>query len=218
MTTKHLLQGEPEDKQQFTEKFDQFYTEFARPYDKFVKSLPIWRNWLNQVLPWLQGPRILEVSFGTGYLLTQYAGQFQTYAIDYNSTMATIAHDNLEQHKRQASLQLADVAALPYASASFDTVVNTMAFSGYPDAVQALTEMRRVLKPGGRLVMIDINYPVNGNWPGVWLTTAWRYGGDIIRNMRHLFNQLGFQYTDLEIGGFGSVHLYIAVKQGGRKP
>ncbi len=213
MSTKHIYSDEPEDKQLFTEKFDQSYSQFARLYDRVVKTLPIWRNWLNQALPMLQGNHVLEISFGTGYLLPQYADHFITCCgIDYNKAMATIAQENLRQHDIRANLQVGNVETLPYTDASFDTLVNTMAFSGYPDAKQALSEMHRVLKPGGRLVMIDINYPTNGNWIGTLLTKVWQYGGDVIRDMEPLFKQFGFQYTDAEVGGFGTVHLYVATK------
>ena len=147
---------EPEDRKEFTTEFDSFYTRFAGVYDFLVKSLPVWRNWLKQALPYIQGTRVLEVSFGTGYLLTQFADRFHAYGIDYNAAMTLTAKNNLQKMGLSADLQQADASHLPYASHSFDTIVNTMAFSGYPDGVAALTEMGRVLKPGGVLVVIDI--------------------------------------------------------------
>ena len=203
---------EPKDDKQFTREFDKFYSSFARTYDLLVKWLPSWRNWLRQVLPHIQGPRVLEVSFGTGYLLTQYADRFQTYGIDYNRTMAGTAKQNLSQKGFKAELQQADVYSLPYATDSFDTLVNTMAFSGYGDGKQALTEMGRVLKPNGRLVMIDIDYPANRNWMGMNMTRFWMASGDIIRDMHKLFQSLDWEYQEKEIGAFGSVHLYIATR------
>jgi ubiquinone/menaquinone biosynthesis C-methylase UbiE len=87
-----------------------------------------------------------------------------------------------------------------------------MAFTGYPAAQPALTELLRVLKPQGRLVMVDINIPTNGNWRGMALARAWTATGDILRNMGVLFQQHGLVYTGREIGGWGSVHLYVAHK------
>ncbi len=212
MTAKRNYSDEPHDRQLFTEKFDRFYSQFARGYDWFVKFLPFWRNWLNHVIPHLQGERVLEVSFGTGYLLTQYADHFMTCGIDLNRTLAQIAKGKVEVQGVKAHLQIANVEALPYADASFDTLVNTMSFTGYPDGQLALSEMHRVLRQGGCLVMIDINYPHDGNWIGSMLTKAWRVGGDIIRDMGQLFDKFSFQHSDKEIGGAGSVHLYIATK------
>lgn len=203
---------EPNDQLRYTANFDEFYTRFARIYDFLVKALPPWRNWLKHVLPYLKGPHLLEISFGTGYLLTQYAESFNVYGIDYNMAMVKTAKRNLEQHGVRASLQQADVCHLPYANESIDTIVNTMAFSGYPDGELALTEMRRVLKRGGSLVMIDVYYPRNRNWLGMSLARFWMTTGDILREMGTLFSVMGMMCTEKEIGGFGSVHLYVAMK------
>jgi ubiquinone/menaquinone biosynthesis C-methylase UbiE len=88
-----------------------------------------------------------------------------------------------------------------------------MAFSGYPDGVAALTEMGRVLKPDGKLVMIDIEFPKNRNWLGMALTKFWMASGDLIRDMGPLFEESGWKFEEEEIGGFGSVHLYVAEKR-----
>ncbi len=212
MSTNRIYSDEPRDRQLFTENFDRFYSRAANGYDWFVRLLPFWRNWLNHAIPHLQGERVLEVSFGSGYLLTQYADRFVTFGIDLNTPLAQIAKGNVAAQGVHADLQIANVEALPYADESFDTLINTMSFTGYPNARLALSEMRRVLIRGGRLVMIDINYPSRGNRLGTLLTRVWQYGGDIIRDMGPLFHHFGFQFTDEEIGGFGSVHLYVATK------
>jgi ubiquinone/menaquinone biosynthesis C-methylase UbiE len=205
-----IYSPEPESQKEFTTEFDSFYTRFAGMYNFLVNSLPIWKNWLKQALPHIQGPRVLEVSFGTGYLLSQYADRFQAFGIDYNAAMAQTAKRNLRKIGLNADLQQADVAHLPFVDNSFDTLVNTMAFSGYPDGATALTEMRRVLKPGGKLVMIDIDYPKDRNHLGMAMTKFWMASGDIIRDMSGLFEELGWDFQEEEIGGFDSVHLYVA--------
>jgi ubiquinone/menaquinone biosynthesis C-methylase UbiE len=205
--------GEPDDQEGFTAEFDSFYTRFAGMYDFLVRFLPIWRNWLKRTLPHIQGPRVLEVSFGTGYLLTQFADHFQAFGIDYNAAMAQTAQRNLQRKWLSADLQRADISHLPYAGDSFDTLVNTMAFSGYPDGKAALAEMERVLKPGGKLVMVDIEYPKDRNRLGMALTKFWMASGDLIRDMGALFKELDWEFQEEEIGGFGSVHLYVAEKK-----
>jgi len=203
---------EPENGRKYTEQYDQFYTSFAAGYDWIVKTLPVWRNWIKAALPWIQGTNVLEVSFGTGFLLTRYADQFNTYGIDYNQRLAQVAKENLRKSDLKAYLQVADVESLPYKTETFDTLVNTMAFTGYPDGEMALSEMSRVLRPGGRIVMIDINYPADGNRVGTLLTKSWVAAGDIIRDMLVIFNKFSYEFTDEEIGGYGSVHLYVATK------
>jgi ubiquinone/menaquinone biosynthesis C-methylase UbiE len=205
--------NEPENKEQFTEEFNKFYTMFARSYDVVTRIFPFWKKWLKTTLPHIQGPRVLEVSFGTGYLLTQYAAHYETYGIDYNQKFVTMLQKKLKQKGISADIRQGDVQALPYEDGFFDSIVNTMAFTAYPDAAKAMSEMQRVLRTGGKLIMVDIDYPRDRKALGVQITKAWIAMGDIVRDMQPLFDQFNFEYTDQEIGAFGSVHLYIARKR-----
>jgi len=213
MQQKITYSTEPENKAKYTTQNDKYYSVSVRVYDFLVKVLPTWKIWLGHALPFIDGPRVLEVSFGTGYLLTQYADRFETHGIDYNENMVATAKKNLVRKGITADLRQGNVESLPYEDNSFDTVVNTMAFTGYPDAQKALSELRRVLKPGGKLVMVDIAYPKNSNWLGVQATKFWIAFGDLVRDMDKLFQAFNFETTDREIGGFGSVHLFIAKKR-----
>lgn len=203
---------EPEDKQAYTRAVDRAYTRWAPLYDVAVKRLPFWRGWLRHALPHLRGPRVLEVSFGTGDLLTRYASRFEAHGVELNGRMVQVAWRNLARSGTSARLVQANVEALPYRDEAFDTVLTTMAFSGYPDARRALAELTRVLKPGGRLVLLDVNYPADGNWLGTRLVDVWKHTGDLIRDMGRLFREFGLDDADTEIGGWGSVHLYVAVR------
>ena len=207
--TRRLYSDEPRNAQAYQEGFDRTYTRIAGVYDIAVKVLPIWKTWLKRALPHIRGRRVLEVSFGTGYLMTHYADQFEVYGIDFNARMVSVAMKNLRQVRLSANLRQGTVEDLPYEDGFFDTVVSTMAFSGYPDGTTAMAEMRRVLASGGRLVLIDINFPADRNWIGTRLTRCWQLSGDIIRDMDRILVAHGFDYEDIEIGGFGSVHMYI---------
>ncbi len=197
----------------FTEKNNMVYTKIAKVYDSIIKILPIWNNWISQAIPHIEGERVLEVSFGTGLLLTQYADKYKTCGIDYNETMVATAKKNLKAKGIKADLIQGSVESLPYDDNSFDSIVNTMAFTGYPDGMKAMAELHRVLKPEGKLIIVDINYPENMNWLGVIHTKIWMLLGDIIRDMDPIFKAYDLVYTDQEIGGFGSVHLYITRKK-----
>ena len=61
--------------------------------------------------------------------------------------------------------------------------------------------------------MVDIDYPKDGNRFGMIMIRFWMALGDLIRDMDEHFRAFDFEYSDQEIGGFGSVHLYIAEKQ-----
>ena len=203
---------EPVNKQTFTAEFDQFYTRFAHLYELLLRIFPVWRRRITQVLPHVQGPRVLEVSFGTGYLLDLYDRDVEITGVEYNREMIGIARENISLRGRAVPLQQADVNHLPFQSGVFDTVVNTMAFTAYPDGKAAMAELNRVLRDGGRLVMVDVDYPLDGNRIGVLLAKMWMSLGDILRDMDPIFYEAGFEFVDEEIGGWGSVHLYVATK------
>lgn len=164
-------------------------------------------------MPHIRGPRVLEVSFGTGWQLTQYAARFESYGVDLNAKMIQITSKNLRKAGITAQLQRANVEALPYRGETFDTIVNTAAFSGYPRADDAMREFSRVLKPNGRLVLIDIGYPKDRNWIGHALARFTEASGDILCDMGPIFTRNGFVYHEEVIGGFGSMYLYIAQKK-----
>ena len=187
---------EPQDKNAFTRHYDREYTRFAKLYDLAVRHLPIWKRWIGRALPYLKGPRVLEASFGTGYLIGRYAHRFEAVGLDYNQAMVDIARQNLKRLGKTAMLVRGDVGSLPFKDECFDTVLCTMAFSGYPDGNQAMEQIRRVLKPDGRLVVVDINYPSGPQ--SVWvclLRACGKKGGDIIRDMDDLFTRHNFDYT-----------------------
>jgi len=203
---------EPANKQTFTAEFDQFYTRFARLYELLLKFFPVWRQWIGQTLPHVRGPRVLEVSFGTGYLLDLYEQNLDIVGVEYNREMIGIARKKMNERGRSISFQQSDVNHLPFQSGVFDTVVNTMAFTAYPDGKAAMAELNRVLRDGGKLVMVDVNFPRDGSRAGVLLAKMWMNMGDILRDMDPVFREAGFEYLDEEIGGWGSVHLYVARK------
>ena len=208
-----LFSKEPENKEEFAKGFDEFYTKFGRLYDALFKIFPIWKHWISRTLPHIEGRQVLEVSFGTGYLLTRFANQFETYGVDLNERMVNIARKNLKKRGLSAELYQANIESLPFENETFDTIVNTMAFSGYPDGNKAMSEIRRVLKTRGRLIIIDINYPQNGNRVGKKLINLWILSGDLVRDMKTLFEKFTFDFTDEEIGGFGTIHKYVAIKR-----
>lgn len=204
--------AEPSNSARFTQEWDRSYTALARPYDLAVRWLPVWKTWLRRALPHIEGPRVLEVSFGTGYLLSQYAGNFETFGVDYNRTMVGIAQKNLLGARRQAELIQGNVEDLPYPDASFNSLVNTMAFTGYPNGRKALTEMKRVLRNDGKLILIDFSFPPDQNWLGTQVAAFVERSGDVLRDMGRLFRECELDYTAESIGAWNSVHLYVATR------
>jgi len=98
---------------------------------------------------------VLEVAIGTGLNLEQYPREIALTGIDQSPAMLEIARHRAERLGVAVDLRLGDALALPFADASFDTVVCTFSLCEIPDVAQAISEMHRVLRPGGRLLLAD---------------------------------------------------------------
>jgi ubiquinone/menaquinone biosynthesis C-methylase UbiE len=107
--------------------------------------------------------QVLEVAIGTGLNLPLYPADVQLTGIEWSPAMLDIARHRAGQLGRTAELREADAQALPFPDASFDTVVCTLGLCAIPDDRQAVAEMIRVLRPGGRLLLLD--HIVGSAWP-----------------------------------------------------
>ncbi len=98
---------------------------------------------------------VLEVAVGTGRNFTFYPQGVQLSGIDLSPAMLRIARKRAEELGVDADLREGDAQQLPFADASFDTVVCTLSLCAIPDDRRAIAEMKRVLRPGGRLLLLD---------------------------------------------------------------
>ncbi len=98
---------------------------------------------------------VLEVAIGTGRNLPFYPDGVRLTGIDLSPAMLRIARERAEEVGREVQLQEGDAHALPFADASFDTVVCTFSLCNIPDEHRAIAEMHRVLQPGGHLILAD---------------------------------------------------------------
>jgi len=97
----------------------------------------------------------LEVAIGTGLNLPHYPGDVSLTGIDLSPEMLRIAETSAKRLGRPIRLQEGDAQDIAFADDCFDTVVCTYALCSVPDVAQAISEMKRVLKPGGRLILVD---------------------------------------------------------------
>ncbi|ADJ45048.1 ubiquinone/menaquinone biosynthesis methyltransferase [Amycolatopsis mediterranei S699] len=98
---------------------------------------------------------VLEVAVGTGLNLPSYPAGVTLTGVDLSEGMLAIARDRARRLGHPVTLREADAEALPFAEASFDTVVCTFGLCAIPDPAAAVGEMVRVLRPGGRLILVD---------------------------------------------------------------
>ncbi|MBZ0270898.1 methyltransferase domain-containing protein [bacterium] len=100
--------------------------------------------------------RVLEIGVGTGRNLALYPKDAAIVAIDLSPRMLARAEKTAKKlGLSSARFEVADAEALPYPDASFDTIVTSCVFCSVPDPVQGLREARRVLRPGGKLLMLE---------------------------------------------------------------
>jgi ubiquinone/menaquinone biosynthesis C-methylase UbiE len=97
----------------------------------------------------------LEVAVGTGLNFEAYPPDITLTGIDWSEAMLDIARSRATELGRTVTLQQADAHHLPFDDVSFDTVVCTFGLCAIPDHTKAIAEMTRVLRPGGRLILVD---------------------------------------------------------------
>jgi ubiquinone/menaquinone biosynthesis C-methylase UbiE len=105
----------------------------------------------------------LEVAIGTGLNLPLYPAGVRLTGIDLSPAMLEQARARAHQLGRAADLREADAHALPFPDASFDTVACTFSLCAIPGERLAITEMKRVLRPGGQLLLAD--HVAASAWP-----------------------------------------------------
>jgi ubiquinone/menaquinone biosynthesis C-methylase UbiE len=98
---------------------------------------------------------VLEVATGTGRNIAFYPPDVHLTGIDFSPQMLQVAQDRARALGRTVELRLGDAQALDLPDASFDTVVCTLSLCAIPDERRAIAEMKRVLRPGGRLLLLD---------------------------------------------------------------
>lgn len=103
----------------------------------------------------VEGDEILEIGVGTGKNISYYPNDCDITAIDIAPKMLQRARRRADREGVDVELMEADAQNLPFADDSFDSAVATFVFCSVPDPVQGLREARRVVRPGGQLVLVE---------------------------------------------------------------
>lgn len=99
--------------------------------------------------------RVLELAVGTGRNFAHYGAGVELTGIELSPAMLDIARRRAQRLGLSAELEVGDAQALPYDEESFDCVAVTLALCSIPDDRQAVREAHRVLRPGGRLLLLE---------------------------------------------------------------
>lgn len=111
-------------------------------------------GWRKRLVAELQGD-ILEIGVGEGANLRYYRRATQIWGIEPDAERAQRAREAAAASMIPITIDVAGAEALPHPDAAFDHVVSSLVFCSVTDPVQALHEIRRVLKPGGTLHMVE---------------------------------------------------------------
>lgn len=154
---------------------------------------------------------VLEIAFGPGKLHRELAGRVvRLYGLDLAWGMCRLTKGRLVRSGYPARITQGDALALPFASASVDTIVSTFAFSGLPDGAKAVEEMARVVRASGRVVMVDIGLPTDGNPFGTLLARLWEWIGDVLYDQPSLMRDAGLSVdTYREFGPGNHIRLIV---------
>jgi len=97
----------------------------------------------------------LEVAIGTGLNLAHYPPEVRLTGLDISPEMLALARSRAVELGRTVELEEGDAQELPFPDESFETVVCTYSLCNVPDEARTVSEMKRVLKPGGLLILVD---------------------------------------------------------------
>ncbi len=104
------------------------------------------------------GGSVLEVAPGPGYFCIELAklGPYAVRGVDLSDSMVKIARRKADEAGVRVDFDQANSSNLPFPQETFDFLVCRAAFKNFAQPVKALQEMHRVLKPGGRALVIDL--------------------------------------------------------------
>ena len=148
------------DKHQATHEFTRWSESYDRSILQWLLFGPSHRAILRRIRQeFADRPlRVLDIGCGTGLFAARIREAFpraEVVGIDLVSGMLTKGRERWRQHADHVFPVQADSERLPFAQGTFDVVTCCNSFHHYPNQQAAVCEMRRVLRPGGRLMLID---------------------------------------------------------------
>lgn len=157
--------NDPEIRTVSTELTKTRYNRIAPLYN-FIEAIPemMFKPWRKKLLAKTKG-KILEIGVGTGKNFPHYPSGASVTGIDIAERMLVIARKEASELGLPFDLSEGDVQNLNFPDNSFDTTVVTFVFCSVPDPIQGLRELRRVVKPSGRILLLEhvrIDKPIIG--------------------------------------------------------
>jgi len=190
------------------------FDNLSSVYDRGMQPLErlIFRRLRRQTFPQVSGD-VLELGIGTGVNLPLYGPDARVTGCDASEEMlAWAAH---RRTRASVVLAQADAQRLPFADDSFDAVTASLLFCSVANPARGLAEARRVLRPGGRLVLLE---HTRGSGLGAWLTDTlhplwhvWSRECHLNRETSQTVTQAGFDVQRVEQHALGIVRIIEAI-------
>lgn len=144
------------DTQDRAQRWHRYWDKKSRSYDREMQFME--RMLFGDSRDWAcsqASDDVLEVAVGTGLNFPLYPPDVRLTGIDISEEMLAIARARARALDREIELRQGDAHHLPFVDGTFDTVVCTFGLCAIPNIDAALDEMTRVLKPDGRLILVD---------------------------------------------------------------
>ena len=165
---------------------EDMFDRIAPRYDLLNRLLTFrmdvaWRRAAVHSLQLVAGARVLDLACGTGDLCDALeAGGYQPIGVDFSAGMLAAAHTD-------APLVRADALRLPFADRSLDGLTCGFALRNFVDLSPVLTECARVLRPGGRVALVDVSEPTSAPARavhGFWFRRVVPFVGGLLSDRR----------------------------------
>ena len=200
-----------------TERLRQIWEKLAPRYDNDIKLFE--KLFFSGGRQWVCSQarqEVLEIGAGTGRNLEYYPQGVRLTAVDISAPMLDIARQRANELGRQVDLRMGDAQALEFANETFDTVVFTLSLCSIPDDRKAISEAKRVLRPGGRLLLLE--HVASPRWPVRtvqelldWITVR-TVGDHLVRDPLEHVQEQGFQLEKVQRLKWGIVERVAARK------
>lgn len=225
-----------------TSRVRSIFSSISRRYERFnaISSFGAYRLWLNKLCKLADIERtddVLDIAGGTGDVTFSVAASLRPAHIqctDLVPEMLDVAKEHYRQGRSQevkVDFDVVDAQDIPYPDESYDAITMAYGIRNMPDRQRALSEMLRVLRPGGSITCLDFSTPRNPVWRALYnfyLRYMIPFWGKVItgdssgfvylarsikafpdqEGVAKLFEQAGFEdvaYHDLS-GGIAAIH------------
>ncbi len=150
------------------------FSEIASEYDRMnlLMTAGLDKRWRQEVIRHCdlkQGSRVLDLGTGTAELAIELAKcSEEIYVVGTDISLAMIFQGRKKPRAKNICFTQANALALPYPDGCFDTVVSSFVMRNLPNQAHGLLEQFRVLKPGGKIVFLDIVSPKYSMFPELY--------------------------------------------------